>query len=308
MTNLKRKFPKVIFVNDYDSQVNYLCALTRFLVFNHYQKRDFLVLPYLIKGATSTVYFPDLPYPKKFWREIRRINKNVGDVFPKKVTDLVKAILPKNVPLLPKYHLPQKFWQEMAKTNFLDKNLKEITVLVTPFGPGSSFRGNFLTFRADRDLKDLPRSIISLLVSQKSKNYWQNRYYSQFLTNESSLRQFCPPLSRPQLTEKDYEASASFFKKLNLGQVKKLKLINLKHFSKQENLIVKELLLGKLLTHDRMAEILWGPNAAEKYSLWAMTKLVQKLRQKIKKYGGDPNEIKTAYGKGYINPRTIDTS
>ncbi len=311
MTKNTHKVPEVIFVNDVDRQADYLCFLAQELAHNKFDQRNFTVLPYLIPRQTQTVHFPDFNYPCKFLRAVKSASKSVGDKFPTALTDILKPQL--TVPRLSSYDI-KPFWTDLFKIDFFDFKIGKITVLITPYGPGSSFNFQsngdiFLTFRADRNIADLPRSLISALVLRKNGRpgksddlYWKNRFYAQFLATDTILRKYCPALNLPTLSTRDRQASRQFINKLHFGSKKTLTLDFAKHLSPFEGAVFIELIKnpGKVLTHDEIARILWRDEADEKYSLWAQTKLMQKLRLKLEKHGGDSQKIKTAYGQGYI--------
>jgi len=71
--------------------------------------------------------------------------------------------------------------------------------------------------------------------------------------------------------------------------------------SPQERQVLKKLAEkpGKIITHDQLAKILWRQKADEKFSLWAITKIVEKIRRKIRLLGINHQLIITIYGKGY---------
>lgn len=276
--------------------------------------KDFLVLPYLKKGAVNTIYFPDLSYPKKFWREILRHSPSVGELASKVCRGIALKLLPKFIPP-PAIKIDPNFWKVLQKTRFFDRELsklKTVTIFPVDFGPGASFNFNykhdlniFLTFRVDRPAYNLPRTIISALVLAKygrpgsnPENYWRNRFYSEFLTKDEHLKKFCPNLKLPKTTFADIKASHAFLSRLSVFNNHLPKNI-LKYLSTQENLILSALQKNKTLTHDQIAEILWGNRADEKFSLWAITKLVQKLRAKLQTAGASPFLIRTIYGHGY---------
>jgi hypothetical protein len=307
MTKNRLKVPKVIFTNDLDMLANHLCFLAATIARDNYNNKGFTVLPYLIPDQTQTVYFPDFNYPKKFWRYIRKSGKSFGDKYPDEITKIVKNQL--EIPPLKHFDITD-FWGDLTKIAFFDLKINKITVLITNYGPGASFNFKdkelFIAFRADRSMADLPRSIVSALVYVKNgragknpENYWKNRFYAEFLANETTLRKYCPPLSLPKLSPIDFAASKNYLQKLGLGNFKKLDQNLAKHLSNQEKAVFEELLKEKIVNQDRIAEILWGENE-EKYSLWAITKLIQKIRNKVKLYGADPSQIKTVYGQGYI--------
>lgn len=309
MTKNTLKIPKIEFDTSRKSQVNYLCFVASEIATRDHASRGFTVLPYLIPGNTMTIYFPDLNYPHKFWRLIKRYGKrNYSDKYPKDIYDLADSLLPKkNFPHLKigQYNI---FWREIAKLKIFNKiRLKKITVLLTGFGPGSSFyfkNGCLnLSFRVDRNPITLYRSIISGLTLTKygqagksDEKWWKNRFYSEFISKEL-LNTMNISNSFITTSLKDIINSKKYLHKLGLGKFKKLKDINLNHFSPQEKLVLTTLIARKSLSCDDIAKLLWIDE--NKYSLWAITKLIQKIRSKIKVFGGNPETIKTLYGRGY---------
>ncbi|OGG07172.1 hypothetical protein A2872_04045 [Candidatus Gottesmanbacteria bacterium RIFCSPHIGHO2_01_FULL_42_12] len=312
MTNNRHNVPKVIFVNDVDHQVDYLCFLAQEIAANKFTDRNFTVLPYLIPHQTQTVYFPDLNYPKKFLNAVKKTGKSVGQKFPTVITQMVKPQI--KVPAkLPAFDV-KPFWTDLAQIGFFDFEIKTITVLLTPFGPGASFnfpsKGEiYLTFRADRDISDLPRSIVSALVLYKNGRpgksnelYWKNRFYAEFLARDTILRKYCPVIPQPEIRPEDLKAAQIYKQKYWFKASKPLTLEFGKYLSPTQDRLFKRLFAnrGQILTHDQIAQILWGDDSLEKFSLWAVTKIIQKIRSKIKKHGGEANNLKTVYGKGYI--------
>lgn len=307
MTKNRIKYPKVIFINNREAQADYYCWLAQEVVRRDFENRGFFVLPYLIPFQTKAVYFPDFSLSKKFWRLVRKSVRNAGEKFPSEATKIISPMVSK--PLLKTYDI-KNLWHDLHKIGFLNLNVNRITILLTPYGPGSSFSVRndeiFLTFRADRNIADLPRSIISALVLLKNGGYqkapeifWKNKYYSEFIANETIIRKYCPSLNFSQLSKKDIAASKEYLLKLGVGQFKKINPNMAKYLSDQEKRVFTHLLSEQILPHDRMAEILWGERVEEKYSLWAMTKIIQKIRKKIRIAGGNPAQIKTIYGYGY---------
>lgn len=55
---------------------------------------------------------------------------------------------------------------------------------------------------------------------------------------------------------------------------------------------------GSIITRDYIATVLWGDDAFEKYSEWAIDQRIARLRKKLKSIGSE-YDIKTEYGKGY---------
>ncbi len=268
MTINRHKAPKVIFTIDRQKQADYFCYLAQEIYKDKFEKRGFVVLPYLKSEVTRTVYFPELTLPKKFWRFIKKSNKNFGELFPRQINNIVEKQLIIQQDLSSIRSQLKNYWRGLKLTK-----IPNVEVLVTPFGPGSSFyrvkNKLFLSFRCDRPIFDFTNSLSSALIQ----------------TPEPGIA--------------DRVASQKYLQKLGLGKFKKLEDINLNCFSPQEQLVLMTLITKIKLSTDEIAELLWGENE-EKYSLWAITKLIQKIRNKIKKSGGDPLQIKTIYGQGYM--------
>lgn len=74
-----------------------------------------------------------------------------------------------------------------------------------------------------------------------------------------------------------------------------------KSFTDQEKKIIKKLTesKGRLISNDELEETLWG-NDFDKHSLWALAKVMQRIRNKIKQSGIASEIIQTVRGKGYL--------
>ena len=89
----------------------------------------------------------------------------------------------------------------------------------------------------------------------------------------------------------------------------RLKLINNQFFyqrqiiklSKQEKIVLDRLYKtkGKLVSYDAIGETLWKDDP-EKYSLWAISQIIRRLRKKLTLYLLQPKIIKSVRGEGYI--------
>ena len=82
----------------------------------------------------------------------------------------------------------------------------------------------------------------------------------------------------------------------------------LEKLTRQEYQLLSNLIENprNMLTFDEIADILW-PNG-EDYSLWAITKLIERLRKKLSQNGISPHLIQTKRKKGYslyARPKSI---
>lgn len=73
-------------------------------------------------------------------------------------------------------------------------------------------------------------------------------------------------------------------------------------FSFNEGMALKFLIENenRLCSLEEIAEIIWKQNSYEKFSPWAIAKLVQRVRDKVKKSGISPAIIQTQRGRGYL--------
>jgi len=321
-------------LDNFSARANYLCYLAQTLAQGNFQSNNFVVLPYLAPNTSQTIYFPDLPYPKKFWQILKKSpDLSAGIPFPHLAQTLAGALMPQTDLSLKLKTITDfwqknsdRFWQKLKTRQLLQKEIgkiRTIKVLITQFGPGSSFNlipnGKkltvFLTMRVDQKDQEILRHLIYLFILIKrgkpgsSKEKWQQmRTLVNFICEELSLPD---PKSSSPLTPKIVLASKLFLEKLGLGNKKNLAVKNNQIYlgerkislrlSLNEELILRELIKlgGAILSHDRIAEILWKEKAADKFSLWGQTKLVQRVREKLAKEGASLYLIQTVYGRGY---------
>jgi DNA-binding winged helix-turn-helix (wHTH) protein len=77
--------------------------------------------------------------------------------------------------------------------------------------------------------------------------------------------------------------------------------INLKYtFTKQEYTTLRLLLQKRVVvTRDEIANILWGEECEEKFSVWAIEQVIMRIRKKLDDIGSDSKLIKTVRNIGY---------
>lgn len=76
----------------------------------------------------------------------------------------------------------------------------------------------------------------------------------------------------------------------------------LANLSPQEESVLKLLLknAGSVCTYEDIAEILWGEEYAEKFSLYSINKVMHQVRSKLRIYGFHGMRIHTRRGQGYL--------
>jgi len=108
-----------------------------------------------------------------------------------------------------------------------------------------------------------------------------------------------------------YTKSREFLKSMGFDQSQDLLLIDRKlvvhgvktniELTQQEAKLLNLLLLNRnhAIDYFYIGDILW-PNNPDKFSLWAIAKLVQKIRYKLYKAGFDDKKLMNVKGKGYM--------
>lgn len=70
----------------------------------------------------------------------------------------------------------------------------------------------------------------------------------------------------------------------------------------EEKIILKLLIENRnqIVTFSEISDALWKENSSEKFSMYAIAKVVERLREKIKEFGISVNVIHTQRGQGYV--------
>lgn len=299
-----------------------------------YAHAGFLVLPYLIFGNGKTVFLPDLSLPPGFLAKVKKLKiKNFADIDAIIVSEIAEK-LPNNENSVDQ---TQKQWQKSQKAfwqeffclfpRFAGK-IKSLEIRPTAYGSLSSFNTDFkkkgeiiVYLRRDMDISHLAEAIISSIFADlETENYdWSSQEaVTDFLLTKTALMNLFPGYrTTAYLTGRHESAKATadsrkFLKKMGVDNKK---IFSLKNediliegrpidggFSATEKGVLSLLVRNKnrLVSFDRLGETIWGNQAFEKYSDWALAKMVQRLRDKIEDFGVSPCVIQTKRKEGYI--------
>lgn len=328
--------PKVNFIyNDLNRQANYLCFLAKQIACGSDQHHGMFVLPKLIAKNARTIYFPLLNYTREFWDYFKYYNEtSYVFFFPKEPFELAEKLLPKE--LIATSWQGEKEWKVKEKefftivTEFFPKfnlsKVAEINVLVTKFGTVGSFyieklKGNKLryelTVREDFRPAQIAETILTLslhLDAPKkipSTNWFIRESIVDFLMTETVIGQifdfeYQPTVSFEinQITENFAAESSAYLTKLGFPLESVLKDIDTRFFTQSENRILTGLIARKnqLITYDQIGELFWGKEEADldKFNLYSIAKIMEKIRKKIKNQGIYKELIYTIRGQGYV--------
>ena len=314
-----------------------ICFLAKNISLGYYQNNGFLVLPYLERGNSRAIYFPNLGYSKEFWKAINvNSNNDLSASYSQKAIDEVKNSLKKykNENFETKIIKIKLDWYKMEKDFFgdIDKFLnfgkalakvEKINVLITPFGTRGSFNpprvGNKFNLNVTSRV-DFPAGNIAFGILQNlfiidswiggeiaSEKYIKRMAAMTFLMKSTIFSKYYPDFT--DITKTKFTVDRDLLSQSNKYLVE-LGLINknvsiiekLNNLTTQEEKVLKVLNnnRGNYVTFDEIADVLWGNDMDDKFSLLVMSKVMENLRRKIREIGVNKEVIFTKRGKGYM--------
>ncbi len=207
--------------------------------------------------------------------------------------------------------------------------IRTINVLVSPFGTVGSFHfkrtGKFydftITVRSDFGPAQIAESILSLMfwienTVPKLTLWYQTEANVDFLLTKTKLGaifdfSYIPtvsalpdlPAGRQEIPANLVAESENYLKKLGFP-IKPILDIPLNKFTPNEKRILGGFIANKnkILTYDQIGEIFWGNDEAalDKFNLYSIAKIMEKIRKKIKDHGIYQELIYTVRGQGYV--------
>lgn len=219
---------------------------------------------------------------------------------------------------------------------FPNNTFTKIIIIPTLYGTHGSYHAKgsiiYIPVRIDQTVENSISLIIRAIVHYtflniksedevflQAKNIWDKKEeITDMLMRNTVLKELCPNyrstidmIDYPELDEELVKTSKANYEALGFPVSKSLKLnglvakLNDKKLENltetQNNLLINFLKKeGEVVKNEEIAEIMWGGNYHEKYSLSAMAKMIHQLRQKLKSAGLQKEVIFTKRGKGYV--------
>lgn len=218
-----------------------------------------------------------------------------------------------------------KFGEHSFSLKSVFKQISEIQVLITEFGSIGSFSRSqnsdgtyrvYVTSRIDFAWANIYKSLLQAFIpiDQAGTNndvgsigYHQRNAILRHLLTHTPLQKLLDfpqtpsiPIHKLIADSQNYLARLGFPIQADLDLTK---LINL--FTPQENSLFAALnsQKGKIVTFDEAGVAVWGNEVDQKYSLYALAKLVENLRRKLHLAGHQKQHIYTLRKQGYLfNP------
>ena len=303
---------------------------------NHfYQTQEFLVLPELVKNNPKVVYFPNLDYYKieDFWKKAKKFpdtyRQKSGSFISKLASMMTEDMRKTFVETQKKWMRIEKgFWKIISAllvpSPFANKKIKFI---LTRFGTICSDYTYYLKrknvielyLRADADISNIAEALfiyaLNILTPEKY-SFTEREAIIDFYLTRTSLAKLFPnykptldslrSTQQAQLTKQseNYLRKFGFPKKQVFTQKGNCLFIDDRpfHLTKNESKLFKLLIQKRksLVNYDEFAEVLWGKDSYDKFSLSAITKTVERVRKKIKSRGIHKDVIQAQKGQGYI--------
>jgi len=210
---------------------------------------------------------------------------------------------------------------------------KEFSLEIRPTSFGSSASFNFpnldkkqteikIYTRIDMPIAHIAEAILSSIFTKKLKEQeydWEEREaVVDFIMSFTKLNDLFPnykPTIREIRTKEKARLvleSQKYLKQLGIPTTKIFTIKNnrvlidkkppVEKFSLSEERILESLIKNENRTCslEEIAEIVWKQDSYEKFSPWAIAKLIQRVRDKFKENGISPAIIQTQRGKGYL--------
>lgn len=275
-----------------EKQEGYYNLVKNKLKTQFYQNLHFYVLPTMPeKFRNRVIYFPETFDPEKIFKK-QRI----------KIETLEK-----------KWNKNEKDFLKKLKKYFPKLDSIDITISPQLYGTIGSYRldaGKIIVKpRYDRNLLGLYKLIITALTHYFTYGYEDNLESKTEIWEEKQVKSkeieekiLAKTKSKSMIKVLDTEFAGRLAEESNI-YLEKLKVNSKQIINKPDSLTKKEnivfnLLLrnkNKLVSFEEISEWLWKENLEEKYSEYAITKLIERLKKKLPK-----NIIHSQRGVGYI--------
>lgn len=300
-----------------------------------YKTNHFIVLPKSITPFTGTVYLPELPYLSipRFWDLVRKINVDTMPITaPKTLVEAVKKLLV--LPSEPSLNKLKNLW-DIHQNEIINciyelipskkDSVTEIIILPTSFGTGCSFNLHqetgpvYIWLREGATIYSIVEAILTSLTRLDIYNtlggVWaESEIITDWLIAFSPLAKLLhtiDPVSKFEPTMKTARAiqkakllqeSENYMRKIGAPSIDNsaIKQIDISSFSAREKELFNLLLTKSpaLVTMDEIGEKLFtNPND---FSLYAISKSIQRLRDRLEQNGISGSFIQTKRGEGYL--------
>ncbi|MBI3342925.1 winged helix-turn-helix domain-containing protein [Candidatus Gottesmanbacteria bacterium] len=310
----------------------YLCFLAKSIQLEKYPKGNYMVLPRLIPKHPYCVHFPNYPYSSSFWQHIARWERyGVSGPCPQEaMTEMLfhlRGYHPPSAPL----HITRR-WKEKGQAFFtalsdvlnmlkIYDQVATIDILVTEFGTLGSFSatrglGNTCyiacTVRVDGSGADLFRTLLQafLLMRQGTGpsmdvggiGWYEREAVLRHLLTSTKIRQLIAPLAPNTPDERLIQESHRYLASLGFPVNHDIAPAFARFLTNKERNVWEYLVANKqrIVSFDELADAVWKDESDEKFSLYALSKLIETIRRKLRAHSVNRQVIVTFRKRGYM--------
>lgn len=302
-----------------------------------FKTNNFIVLLYNPNSTNANVVtFPDLPYNNipRFWKTVKILDvNNLPMIIDPKLIDQVGGLITQYKLVEPKFEKTKLLW-EKVETEILNEIykvipskkdlIKKIIIYPTVFGTNCSFNwkndfGEIIIYlREDQGIHAIVEAIITSLTREdifnKLDGVWaESEIITDYLVTQTSIatvlqkyekaEAYLPTLKgiRGKEQVKLMQESVEFYKKLGISIDKRdFKLNDFNNLTETEKNLLSILIKNEnqVVDVDKIGEGIFKNE--DDFSLYAISKTVQRLRDKFEANGISGSYIQTLRGKGYL--------
>ncbi|WKZ24368.1 MAG: winged helix-turn-helix domain-containing protein [Candidatus Dojkabacteria bacterium] len=330
--------PETIWEYSKTTEARRYCTVARTIQSYFFQTKGFLVLPKPETYDVSSVYFPNLPiiHHKDFWQKIEtfdQYNETTQQQVVKDVEEFITLAQPPEEQKTSWQHIEKDFWAYMSTfLPVLYDRIDRLVIRQTQFGTVSSSIGRIhkkdrtlrLSIRFDADFSHIASAIFIGLTSETDPHSplyghtWEERQsIGDFLMNHTLIKSLFPhhqptvKTIRHELPKNLRAASQHYLTELGfppkqlitindhkqvLVNQKCLPLSTTEH--KVFSLFIEK--RNQIVTPAEIAQELWQDQSYERFSLYAIAKVVERLRKHIQNVGIYTGLIETRRGQGFV--------
>jgi len=324
--------PKLRYVSNKETEIERIVHTAKQMWSGFYFKKGFAILPKLIGNPAICVVFPDIGI--ETIPEIGEKLKNIKLNFPIEMTDDFRSEIDKKFEYTKIERTAEKEWKKI-EADFWEvigvlvprmvETVEEIEVRTTRYGTIGSYQflnkksNKMIVYvRSDGNVANLAEAIVTGLVypylGEMGMIWEEGEAMVDFVLTNSKLSyvfsKYEPTLRglRENNLEKLRDESKKYLKKMGIFLEKPIvinggkielygKEIDRYLTVKQRRLMRLMLEKEEIITFDEVAKILWNDDE-NKFSLWAMNKYIERLRNKLMTLGLSPLVLKTLRGRG----------
>lgn len=331
-------YPETVWEYSKDTEAQRILFVARMIQSYFYQIKGFLVLPKVANRSVSTIYFPNLPivHHPYFWQIVQNFTQN-EEKTPKDLLGQLKNDITLSQPPMKIREewekIAPQFW-EMLRTFIpeIGATIKKLVIRQTEFGSQGSSVTRIkkepgvvtIYLRFDAKLSHIASAFFIATLdnaSPKGMLYgfkWEERQaIGDFLLTHTSLATLFPKHESTLLSVRSYikeeqkAASKRFLTELGFPPKKLFEVNEHQQIVVNDQTIplrkkeqdVLTLLIEKrnqVVSTNHIAQRLWAEDSDQRYSLYAISKVIERLRKHVQAAGIYPEIIETRRGQGFI--------